>query len=386
MSGRSIAVFGAGAAGLACAIAAARRGASVHLVEKTSSLGGTVVHSLIHTIGGLYDEAGGYVNEGLPVESAELLLRASTQTAKRKIGKLWTLSVDPETYQAVIEHWIGRHANITVLRDSYAVKIHTDDLDRGGVRITQVDLVRGNRLESLPFDAVVDATGSAEVVRLVDPALVADGDSLAGLIFQIRSVRPNALVFPRNIGVRRQMEAAVEAGVLPAVFARTWLDVGVSPTEIYAKANLPSSAYDAEAVQDWGLALMACLRQIPDFAESELARVGRLGLRDGGRIRGEYCLTVDDVKGGVRFTDSVGRGAWPIEYWSPEKGVVLDYLPEGHAYEIPLRSLKVAGVTNLWAAGKCLSAEKLAQASARVAGTCWAMGEGLGQAICEIPA
>ena len=53
-----IVIVGAGAAGLACAISAARRGANVHLVEKTSALGGTVAHSLIHTIGGLYVDAG----------------------------------------------------------------------------------------------------------------------------------------------------------------------------------------------------------------------------------------------------------------------------------------------------------------------------------------
>ncbi len=89
------------------------------------------------------------------------------------------------------------------------------------------------------------------------------------------------------------------------------------------------------------------------------------------------------MKEGRRFADSIGRCAWPIEYWDPEKGVTLDYLPPKHFYEIPLRALKVAGMENLWAAGRCLSAEKLAQASARVAGTCWAMGDALGQAICK---
>ena len=42
--------------------------------------------------------------------------------------------------------------------------------------------------------------------------------------------------------------------------------------------------------------------------------------------------------------------------------------------------LRVRGYENLWAAGKCLSADALAHASARVAGTCWAMGEAAGKA------
>jgi hypothetical protein len=60
--------------------------------------------------------------------------------------------------------------------------------------------------------------------------------------------------------------------------------------------------------------------------------------------------------------------------------VKLEYLPAGSYYEVPLRSLRVRGFANLWVAGKCLSADRLAQASARVAGTCWAMGEAAGRA------
>ena len=59
--------------------------------------------------------------------------------------------------------------------------------------------------------------------------------------------------------------------------------------------------------------------------------------------------------------------------------MVLEYLPENTWYEIPLRALKVPGVANLWVAGKCLSADRYAQASARIAGCCWSMGEAVGK-------
>ena len=375
-----IVIVGAGAAGLACAISAARRGANVHLVEKTSALGGTVAHSLIHTIGGLYDDAGEYINEGLPIELAEWLHQANAQTRKRKMGKVWTLSVDPTTYKQVIEQWMARYANITVLRNAYPTRIQSADIE-GRERITQIEVVHGPETKWLPVDALVDTTGSAEVVRLVDPHKVVEGDALAGLIFQIRGVAPNALRFPKNVGIQRHLQKAVSAGTLPSVFARTWFDVGVYADEVYAKANILTTVYDVDAVPGWQEKLMAFLRRFPDFADAHLVRVGRLGGRDGGRIKGEYCLTLDDVKCGRTFADSVGRCAWPIEYWDPDKGVTLDYHPAGHAYEIPLRSLKVLGIDNLWAAGKSLSAQKLAQASARVAGTCWAMADGLGKAI-----
>jgi hypothetical protein len=85
-----------------------------------------------------------------------------------------------------------------------------------------------------------------------------------------------------------------------------------------------------------------------------------------------------------KFADAVCRCAWPIEFWDPQCGVKLHYLPDNDFYEIPLRCLKVGGIANLWAAGKCLSADRQAQASARIAGTCWAMGEAVGRAAVEL--
>lgn len=373
-----IVVVGAGAAGLSCAISAATHGARVHLVEQSPVLGGTVAHSLIHTIGGLYDDAGHYLNVGLPVTLTEALLQADAHTRQRQMGKVWVLSVDPAIYERVITEWLARLSTITVWRNTTPIRVHTQ-----GARVDVLEVACGQETCSLPVDALVDATGSAAVVRLLDARKVVPGAALAGLIIQLRGVAPNALTFPKNVGVQRQIQHAVTESRLPFVFARTWFDQGVYPDEVYAKLNILAADYDAAALPDWQARLMDCLHALPDFAHGHITRVGRLGIRDGGRVQGEYCLTVEDVKSGCTFPDAVGRCAWPIEYWDPDKGVTLDYLPPGQSYSIPLRSLKVAGVDNLWVAGKCFSAEHLAQASARVAGTCWAMGDALGKVLAQ---
>lgn len=72
----SVVVFGGGAAGMATAIAAAQQGRNVELVEQADSLGGTVCGALIHTLAGLYDDTGEYINQGLPAELARRLLAA----------------------------------------------------------------------------------------------------------------------------------------------------------------------------------------------------------------------------------------------------------------------------------------------------------------------
>jgi hypothetical protein len=206
----------------------------------------------------------------------------------------------------------------------------------------------------------------------------------------LRQVAAGALTFPKSVGVVRALRAAAERGELPAECAKAWLDSGVYPDEVYVKLFVPlptdwrqrEEALVQQARQAQA-AVVAFLQRLPDFAVATVARTGRLGVRAGGRIHGDYCLTAADVRQGRRFEDGVCRCAWPIEYWHPDAGVTVEYLPDGCAYEIPLRSLHVAGWQNLWAAGKCLSADALAQASARVVGSCWSMGEAVAKAACN---
>lgn len=227
----------------------------------------------------------------------------------------------------------------------------------------------------------MDTTGDAGVVRCLDPTLVAPGLGLGGLILQLRGIDPDAIQLSRGVAIRRELRRAVHSGALPPECATLWLDSGVYPGEIYAKFSIHPERYDAHHWRGVIARWLAYLRSLPGFAGARITRHGKPGIRDAGRIRGEYCLTEDDIKTARVFPDPACRAAWPIEHWRPGSGLDLEYLPEGQSYAIPLRSLRVAGHDNLWAAGKCLSAEPRAQASARVAGTCWAMGEAVGKAL-----
>ena len=82
---------------------------------------------------------------------------------------------------------------------------------------------------------------------------------------------------------------------------------------------------------------------------------------------------------GRKFTDAVARCAWPVEQWGKDGAAKLRYLPDGSYYEIPARSLRAARVENLFMAGKTISADVDAIASARVMGCCLATGAAAGQ-------
>ncbi|HEY4983577.1 MAG TPA: FAD-dependent oxidoreductase, partial [Verrucomicrobiae bacterium] len=100
--------------------------------------------------------------------------------------------------------------------------------------------------------------------------------------------------------------------------------------------------------------------------------------RAGRMIVGQYLLTGADVLAGRKFPDAVVRCAWPIEQWGVNGVARFKYLPPGAHYEIPARSLRAALVPNLFMAGKTISADVDAIASARVMGCCLATGAAAG--------
>jgi len=383
--GAKVVVVGAGAAGMAASIAAARAGAEVKLVELSSGPGGTVANVLIHTLGGLYDHEQRVLNEGLCAELAQRLFKASSKTRIRRIGKVFCLNVCPGVYQSVVASWLAEETRIERL---YSANITQLSLSEDSVVGCEIETK--TQAEQVQTTAIVDATGTAEVVRLIDPSYVHDDQQRAagGLIFRLRGAPPGVLSFPKSVTLVQKLRQTAREMQLPATCQHAWMDQGVYEDEVFVKLFVPlpdnwkepdQLAAVARQSGEIGQQIIALLRNWPEFADARLTETGLLGVRDGGRIRGEYLLTEQDVRGNRKFDDAACRCCWPIEYWHPSEGLQLEYLSEGGYYEIPARALKVQGMANVWAAGKCLSADHKAQSSARVAGQCWAMGEAVGK-------
>jgi hypothetical protein len=110
-----------------------------------------------------------------------------------------------------------------------------------------------------------------------------------------------------------------------------------------------------------------------------------IGIREGRRVRGEYVLTEEDVRAGRRFEDGVAVGTFYIDAHEPttEARVPMIENPDERRvpdYYIPLRALRARGGRNLWMAGRCLSSDQMALASARVSTSCAMMGQAAGVA------
>lgn len=102
-----IAVVGAGAAGIAAAVCAARAGAKTLLLDARPAPGGTGGFSGLTTVCGLYDDAGKFLNHGFAREFAEALTELR---APFKMGRVWVLPYRPEKFRALAAALIFQHA------------------------------------------------------------------------------------------------------------------------------------------------------------------------------------------------------------------------------------------------------------------------------------
>ena len=125
--------------------------------------------------------------------------------------------------------------------------------------------------------------------------------------------------------------------------------------------------------------------EVADGPYWELEFLGFLpGKRESRRMMGAYLMNQNDVLSGGEFADTVAFGGWPLD----------DHHPDGfyHAgnpnvwgrtpapYGIPYRSLYSRNVPNLYFAGRNISMTHAAMSSARVMATCALLGEAVGEA------
>jgi hypothetical protein len=125
--------------------------------------------------------------------------------------------------------------------------------------------------------------------------------------------------------------------------------------------------------------------RVPGFGRAFVSHAApQIGVRESRRITGKARLERDDVLAARKRPDGVARAAWPIELWEAgEGGARYEYGPDDDWYDVPRGCLEHATCGNLLAAGRCLSASHEAMGSARVIGTCLAVGEAAGRLAAE---
>ncbi|MDG0789900.1 FAD-dependent oxidoreductase [Cohnella ginsengisoli] len=126
-----------------------------------------------------------------------------------------------------------------------------------------------------------------------------------------------------------------------------------------------------------------------DADNMTLEWVGSLpGKREYRRFVGDYVLNQNDILAQREFDDRVAFGGWSIDLHPPQGVYATEsgskhLFPDG-IYHVPFRSLYSVNVSNMLMAGRDISASHVAFGTTRVMATCAVIGEaaGTGAALC----
>ncbi len=372
-------VVGGGMAGLCAAVAAARHGARVVLMQDRPVLGGNASSEIRMHICGAHGEENReagileeifmencYRNPGLKYtiwdtvlyekarfqENIELLLNCTCNdvaSAKGRIESVNGWQMTSQTWHRVKARYFADCSGDSILRICGAKfrrgREARDEFDESHAPPVADEKTMGNSI-------LIQLRAVDEHLPFVSPRWAyryADGD------LPHRSLRPSGNFW--------------------------WLEIGGEEDTIA----------DAEAIRDELLKIAFgvwdYIKNHPDGrgAQWELEWIGALpGKRENIRYVGDHILTQNDVEAGGKFDDIVAYGGWSMDDHHPaaieHKGAPTIFHPAPSPYGIPYRVLYSRNVENLFFAGRNISATHMAMSSTRVMATCAILGQAVGTA------
>lgn len=124
-------------------------------------------------------------------------------------------------------------------------------------------------------------------------------------------------------------------------------------------------------------------KYIPGYEKAYLAYTAQfVGIRDSRRIVCDYTLTRDDVLSGRKFDDGIGRYGSIVDVHDREgkEETLLKEVGGKGWFHIPYRIVLPRGIENLLVAGRCVSADFIAQGCTRSQAACMLTGQATGTA------
>lgn len=401
-------VVGGGAAGLAAAVTGARQGLSVILVERYGFCGGGAVAGLSGTICGLYtasddpDAAPHQVVFGFAEEFVQALGARGGLTPPMRYGKTYTRVHEPHAWRETADALLEA-AGVHVIYHATVIGA----LVEGGQRIAGARVWTKEGVVEIEAGITVDASGDADLTAMAGFETYVGRDGHVQnptMIFRMSGV--DVLAFTAAYGtdtimgetVSQLIAARTAAGDYALPRSKIWLFTTTRPGELLCNCTRILGADGRElntlVARDFTEAEIQGRRQVREylrFFRDHLAGCGdaylndtgvQVGVRQTRQVRGLARLDNADVLSGAKFRDGIARSPWPIELHAGVKPKVEWLLDD--VYEVPFGCFVPAAAEGLLIAGRCLSAEHEAVASARVTAQCFSYGHAIGHAaaIC----
>ena len=389
-----IVISGGGPAGVAAALAAARRGYRGLLLEQTGTLGGLATSGLVPTFapstdgerflyGGIYEEI-----------DRELCRRMGVECKPAS----WQ-AIDAEIMKRLLDDLVEA-AGVRVL---FGVKVCEAEVDDGRIRALWAATAQGiRRITGKQF---IDATGDGMLAMLAG-AEFEYGDKAGN------TMSPTLCAQFANIDYKKYEEAyrngnsdraiwhrMLQAGTAPLIEHHFVCMTRMSPAT--ATSNLGHiygcNVFDPDDLTRGYREGRRVVRtfetfyreHVPGFENAVLVSTASLlGVRETRRIRGEYRMTFDDYRNRADFTDEIGRCCYPVDIHSSsldseeqkrvEQVLAATRFKHGESYGIPYRAMIPVGLRNLLVPGRALSSDREIQSSIRVMPPCFVTGQAAG--------
>lgn len=395
-------IVGGGAAGVGAAIGAVRAGIKkILIIERYGFCGGATVAGMSGTICGLWASGTGkpdFVTQGFSREFHDKLHTRGGVADPWPFGKTYLSVHDPLAWKELADDYL-LDAKIDVLYHTLFVDAVVRDRN-----ITHVILENKNGRGAIAARTFIDASGDADLVHRAHGAFTEGNNGVTQaptMIFRMMNVDvPRAILTgPEELEAKVKEAKATGDYHLP----RSHCYMFPSPRENEYSCNMtrldPPSGSDRKCLTGLdtndltyaefeGRKLVREYERflqnyIPGFDHAVVNDAGtQIGIRQTRSIVGRATLKNQDVLQARKFgSDAVTRSSWPIEdHTSSEVRIV--YL-ENDYYEIPRASLIPEKLDNVYAAGRCFSAEHEALASARVTAQCLEMGFAAGEMAAQ---
>lgn len=399
-------VAGGGAAGVPCAVAAARAGVEVILCQDRPVLGGNASSEVrMHIVGA---NATGSLDRGAELETEareggiieEIRLENTVRNPQRSAAM----------FDLILYEKCRAEPNLTLMLNTTVISAEVEERTIVSVRADRQSTEDQFQIVSQVY---VDCTGDGRLAKEAgavymegredqqayqeDLAVgVADQQRLGSTILlqARRHEQPMPFVAPPWARSFSKRDLALRLYATPGEEEPTheygywWAEWG-GTLDTIKDNELIRDELLAIALGIWNHVKNGPPEDGASTAQAEnwaLDWIGFLpGKRESRRFIGQYVLTQDDIMTSRKFSDAVAYGGWSLDLHPPGGIDAVDEQPcEQHAvpnlYDIPLRCCVAQEIINLMFAGRNMSATHVAFSSTRVMATCAVVGQGVGLA------
>ena len=384
-----VVVAGSGPAGICAAVAAAREGAKVALVERYGVVGGNLTTGYVGPILGM-------VGKGTMRDEMVELLGVPENDMIGVTGR----AHDFEMAKIRLMQFVN-HPNIDVY-----LQTTVTDVVKEGDRLKGIIATSGEGQFALLGKVTIDATGDGIVSYLagattekgredglmqpvtleftIDGVDESKGVICIGDVDDVRLGDERFLDYCKRLSLEGEIPERIAAVRLhPTTHSgerqvNTTQVNGVDMTRVdhIFKADLE--------LREQILTLLDFFhKHIPGYENCRIISSGTTtGVRETRRVIGDYIITAEEMAAGCRFDDViVHRAEFIVDIHNPEgSGQAEEHIQYCDPYDLPYRCFTPKGIENLYTAGRCISGTHRAHASYRVMSICMAMGEAVGVA------